>query len=105
MAIKTFEEVWILKKEENLGGCIGRERALQGKGKTGSELKTVDNSVETPAWGYVRSIKGRPGGRKATTWVWPEGPVSSKGLPLQGRASRHIRSPWGCLLTSKMPPS
>lgn len=100
MAIETLKEVRVLKKEENLGGCIGRERAFQGKGKTGSELKMVGSSVETLAWVCVRRIEGRPGGGKATTWVWP-----AKRSHSTGRASRHAICPWGCPLTSKMPPS
>ena len=81
MAIKTFKEVRVLKKEENLGGGIGRERAFQGKGKTGSELKTVGSSVETLAWVCVRHIKGRPRGRKGHHMG-----VASKALPLHRKS-------------------
>ena len=69
-----------MKKEDSLGGWVGRGRAFQAKGETGSELKMVGSPVETedsgdppawPRWGVSGASREDLVRGKATTWTWP----------------------------------
>ena len=53
LGMESFWVVWMLNREENVDGWVGRGRACHAKGETGSGLKIVSGPAQTEDSGHL----------------------------------------------------